>query len=380
MTQVSVTGPGLMWPAIHVNASDLNLNQAATLDAVNEAVAFIGHIHIDGRPASAKTISSAGGKVYVCAAGVTWATAGTTIRVGIQDVHTTAGPPARPDGTFDVYDDLVQGTETVTANAQIAATMSVGTKDITHGDLIAVVVEMTVRNGADSVGIRGFSASSTNMRPLISVFTAAWADSGNGPICVIEFDDGTLGCIAGGMPVLTAASAETWQDSTNPDERGMIFQVPWDCKASGIWAQMAIGNNAAADYTATLYSDPTGTPAAVASVGVLAEQMGDGGLSDLRLYFSEVSLTKDTDYCVALRATGTSVITMRSLTLGDANYRKFISGGTTNSKATRDGGSGVFTPTTTVFYVMGIIISSFDDGTGAGSSASAHAAMHIGGI
>jgi hypothetical protein len=375
MTLVSIPS-GLLYPM----ASDSTAlgakssSSSTTLDAATEKVAMIGRVYINGRPGSAKTISAAGGgSISFRTAAVTFANAGTTIDLGIQDVDAVNGVIARPDGSFDVSRTLTGGTDTINANAwnTFAMTGGTGSKSITHGDLIAVVFDMTARGGADSA-IVTLGGSASGSMPVTNQFVAAaWATSSAGnPNVLITFDDGTLGIIDNAIPFTSALSVETFADGTNPDERGIIFQVPWDCKIDAIWANVGI-SGATSDYTITLYSTPTGTPAAVsgASFTVLAEQnvnVTAQGFNSFTLP-AEVTLTRNTDYAIAIKADGAGNVRLNSYVLADTSHRAFLPY-TSIAKATRNNGSGAFTaesPAITI-YQMCVRISALQDTSSAG--------------
>jgi hypothetical protein len=135
--------------------------------------------------------------------------------------------------------------------------------------------------------------------------------------------------------------------------RGIIFQVPFNCTADEFFLTLAAGN-VAADSTVTLYSDPTGTPTSVGSVNVLGEHFERNNNSWFQGML--LNLTANTDYCLAAKGTGASNVSMSYFQLPDTNLRKFISGGTTLKKATRNNGSGAFAPESpaTTIYQMGL--------------------------
>src|SRR5262249_14397409 len=127
---------------------------SATIDASGEMVAYIGRAVIQGGPGTTKTLNNTGSSAISFRTGtVTWAASGTTVRVGIQDVHATTGPVARPVEDWSTgsppYGDLVQGTDALSSNTWTSRTITAGSRSISHGDLIAVVFDMTTRNGAD---------------------------------------------------------------------------------------------------------------------------------------------------------------------------------------------------------------------------------------
>jgi hypothetical protein len=340
-------------------------NNSFTMDAAAEKVAFIGTIYIDGRPGSAKTISAAGsGKIHFLPGTVTFAdTTGspTNLRVGIQDLDDTtggsgAGVGATVDGTFDVYADLVAGTDTITTTTWKSATMTTGTKDITHGQKIAVVFDMTVRGGGntDSVQINGLTVAAGNSGfPQLQHNTASWVRQMSLPICVIEFNDGTLGYLQGSC-VHSAVNAVTFASSSTPDEYGIIFQLPFESTAISLWFHGRPTSNAA-NAELILYSDPTGTPVAEATITLDANNfnLSDGlRLSEFALPTAK-TLAANTNYAVCVRPTTTTNVAVMTFSLADANYRKFLAG-TNVSRATRSDNAGAFTPTTTEFPLMGV--------------------------
>lgn len=370
MTQTTLVGPGLRYPFNPLLTGVVSaLPNTPTMDATGEKLAFCGQIYIDGRPTSAKTLSSAGGKIYFRTGTVTFANGSTALDIGWQDIDATAGPAPRPDGTFDVKATLVPGVETISSNTWTTATMETGSKSITHGDFGCIVFDMTARAGSDSVILNTF-AKMIPGNPCVNDFSGAAWNMSNGsiaPICVIEFDDGTLGTFFETLP-LTSATTESYQDGTNPDERGLIFQVPWDCKVDGLFVGADTNFNGNPDWEVKLYEDPLGTPSALKTFTSDANYQGfQGSGYEQHIISPVISLTKNTDYCIAVKATTASSFRLRVGTLADANYRKFMPGGTTLNYATRNNGSGAFSPTTTKLPFMGVNIASFDDGTGTGS-------------
>lgn len=369
MTLVA-TPTGLYYPTPLVGLPvGATVGTAGTMDAAAEKVAFIGHCYIAGRPGSAKTISAAGGgSIAFYTSTVTFANGSTTLDIGIQDVDITTGVPARPDDSFDVKRTLTGGTDTITSSVwnSFAMTGGTGSKSITHGDLIAVVFDMTARGGTDSVIIRGASATSHLPGTLVNT-TGTWTVAGVIPMVMITFDDGTLAYLDGGQLFYLTAT-ESYADATNPDERGLIFQVPWDCKIDAFWAQIG-GSANTADFNWVLYSDPLGTPSAVTTLSIVAESLRATG--DVRFYLrpltSEISLTKDTNYVLAMKATGAGNVQLFSQTLPSADARQLLPGSTTVAKVTRNDASGAFSTTTTVVYQMGVRISQLHD-TGGGTA------------
>jgi hypothetical protein len=342
------------------------------MDALDEKAAFVGRIFWQGFAAS-KTVSSAGGKIHFRTGATTFANAGTTVRVGLQDLDATAGPPPNPDGTFDVFDDITGGDPELTSssdNVFVTATMSSGTKTLSNGDLVAVVWDMTARGGTDSLILTELSGGGQQFSPtVVANLTGSWTLATPGRGCVvIEADDGTLGTLMGTVPIQTV-NTRTFSDATNPDEEGLILRVPVDCKIGG-YVLMMQANAAGADYEINLYSDPTGTPAAVSGAS-LTGQLGEhgGGAQRTLAHFmlpAEVTLTAGTDYCLAVKATGASGLVTVYHTLRSADDRPIL-GLTDCSRTTRNGASGAFAAgTTDEIPHFGVLISSLHDGSGGG--------------
>lgn len=335
-----------------------------TSDAVGEKLAFIGTLRIAGAPSSSKTFSSSGAKIHWRTANVTWASAGTTFRVGTQGISTTTGPGLRPDGSWGVYTDLVQGTDSLSATTWTTTTMATGSTSYSHGDRIALVFEMTVRNGSDAVGVSALSNSGTYSNSCsVSRYLTSWIVQGNHPNVVIEFDDGTLAVLdEGGF--FSAVGQHAYQDSTNPDEYGLLFQVPFLCKVNALTAVVYSTATVSAnmDGTLSLYSDPTGTPTSMASGTILGENLGENSHQNfLMVPITEQTLVPGNTYCVALKATSTANLNLPYIDIGSANYASFF---TLNNmrQGTRNGSSGAFSETTTRVVGLGMQVSALASG------------------
>jgi hypothetical protein len=238
-------------------------------------------------------------------------------------------------------------------------------------------MDMTARGGSDSVVIQGFGSEAAG-RPLTQTFNGtSWSISGGNsqPMCTIVFDDGTLGWFSFGGPrpnlIYTgSATSESFQDSTNPDERGLLFQVPWDCKVDALLMRLQL-SSASSDGVLTLYSDPLGTPSSLVAVTVNAESFTSGnnpGPAIITLS-SEVSLSKNTNYCLAYKSNGTATTLLYYYPLASTNDRKALPGGTTLAKVTRNNSSGSFTAESPalIIYHLAVRISQFPQ-TGSGGS------------
>ncbi|MGE5512374.1 MAG: hypothetical protein ACM31O_14095 [Bacteroidota bacterium] len=366
MAKVTLPGVGLMFPTYRdlTRGDDATNLTAGTIDATGEKIAYCGRVFIDGRPASAKTLSSSGGKIHFRTGAVTFANGGTTVDIGIQDIDATVGPGPRPDGTFDVKTTLTGGVDTLSANSWITLAMATGSKSIAHGDYICIVFDMTARAGSDSIVVQGIQRRIGGI-PFTNTFTGgAWSIDGANTIgtCLIEFDDGTLATLMGVIP--GALGADLFGDTSNPDERGLLFRLPWDVDIEALWHAFGSNGQSTPDGTLTLYEDPLGTPSALETFPLTAEA-DINGVAFLPLDVA-VSLARDTDYCLAMKGTATAGVRMPRFQFANAAYRRFISNGLNLRLGSRNNLSGAFTEDATIIPVMGVVISAFDDGAGAG--------------
>lgn len=229
-----------------------NLN-TTVLDAVGESLCAIFNVFIEG--GGSKNFSSSGGKIYFLVGNpVTFDNASTTLKVGIQGL----GATGLEDGVYQVFGEIVQASSSLPENTVKQVTMSSGGPiSISHGDLIAVIVEMTVRGDSDSVAV-GRINQTTSLRPYTTQDTGGGPTAfPNTPLCVIEFDDGTFGYTGGA--ILCFRNTETFNIDSTPDEYALIFEFPYTTYITEIEACLSI-NSSDSDYEIVLYKDPLGTP------------------------------------------------------------------------------------------------------------------------
>lgn len=339
---------------------------AATMDAAGESVAAVGYIRLSTGPGTSKVLSAAGsGKIHVNLGALTFADAGTNVRVGVNDV----GATGLEDGTHDVYGDFAGGGGGLTANGINTLTMTSATKTITDGDLVAIVVEMTARGGSDSVVA---NRATTTSSPVSAYGTA---DTGSGPakltngplLCAIEFDDGTLGWMDNAWARFPTASTAFGSTST-PDEYALVFQVPFKAAVSGLFA--GLSNLASTDdFELILYSDPLGTPVAHLTAAF------DMSVGNNETWFSiqtgSYTLSPNTNYAIALRPTTANTLSFFRFDLGTggANIRKACVFGTNCSTYSRTDNAGAFgSQVTTSLPLFGVWITQLSDDVQTGGS------------
>lgn len=369
MTQVATPKLHSLWyPGLSStlqNASLPAIYSLGPIDAASEKLLIAGYVSMQGDASGAKTISSAGGTIGFAVNTVTWATAGSTIRVGLQDPDPTA-VMTQPDGTFDVHADLVQGTDSLSGSSWKTVAMTTGSKSLSHGDMVCIVLDMTTRNGADSLSLFMSAAGLSQITATLRNYTTSWQTPVAAiPNTLLTFDDGTKAIIAGGIAVATISTLETFSNSTNPDERGALLYVPWNCKADAARFYARTQGAVAADYDVRIYSDPLGTPVQVLSKSIEGAYSSTTSSTarEFLIPFAPVTLSPGW-YGLVLKATGTASIALSVTTVADAAYKDLFGA---CSKITRNDETGAFTETDTSTYMgFALSLSSIDDGAGGG--------------
>jgi hypothetical protein len=386
MTAVAIGGGGLWAPdTANVLGTWLPNSADLVLNAANTGVMLIGTIRIDG--GGSKTISSAGGKIHFLpsSTAITFSNASTNVRVGIQDVNAAAGPPARGDLTFDVFDDLVGGTDSITPSVMNTVTMSSGTKTIANGDLICVAFTMTARGGADTFRVNYIQAATTtittinqHMPQVVSVTAGPTYTGQTGvPNVVIEFDDGTLGFLDGGWVTSSVNSTANYvgvsiDSATSPDEYAMLFKF---AAPVTIDAVMFIANpegTASSEFEVIVYSGGglAETPVALATITVDPNQ--NTGNNTIRRYVltlpTPLDLTANATYALAIRPTTTNNVSVYYHEVGTAAHWKGHALGTDCFLGGRTNQGGAFGQTTTQRLLAAVRVSKISDGSGGGGS------------
>jgi hypothetical protein len=286
--------------------------------------------------------------------------------VSFQDVDLATGDP---DGTPDQYRTIVVADANDNASLVTGILSSDGTDNgtkraVTRGDLLAVVIEfdsfvagnlnIATRNTVNPPGSSGGHYTDH--------FTAAWAKNASSlPRLALEYSDGSYWPIPYTCPAVGGIAAETFNSGSTPDERGLIFQVPFSCKASGIWALIDVDG----DVDVVLYdSDGTSVLESV-SLDANVRIAGSSGVFHA-LWDTDVTLVKDTSYRLAVKPTS---VTNASMFVGEytaAAVLDSLSGGSECHYTSRTD-AGAWTEGTTMRPLMGLILSALDDGVSTGS-------------
>lgn len=255
-------------PLIYFLPGPMSNNSDLNLDSAGEYMGVIGQVHLKAGTGT-KTCSSAGCQFYFDIGTLTWANVGTTARVGIQDLDTATG---LGDGTFDVFADLVPGTETIIAGNNKFAAES-GTKNLSENDVVVLQITLTSVAGGDSLQV------DRQQRTPIAINNFGFpygAENGGSPTrglnpakFIIEFDDGTFGWITAN-PVFAytqpaSQTTVTFGNGSTPDEYAVVFTPESLCPLYATsWSLDDIVSGD--DFEYDLYSDPLGSPSLIEAV------------------------------------------------------------------------------------------------------------------
>lgn len=342
-------------------------NPSATMSATSNKIVAIGRVYqkdLSFRNGSAtKNLNHisfrTGGQTCTGAC-----IAGTTVQVDIEAVSTSAGPPIQPDGTI-AGGGTALATKlltSITNNVWYTAMPNLTTSAVVHyGDLIAVVFSFSAYNTGTFV-IDGVGAASggANFGPNWSTFNGTtWAATAvqNPPNITLEFDDLSVGTLDFSQPYSGAATADTYNSSSNPNETGMPFQLPFNAQVDQICAVTAVANASAAGVLEL--TDGAGTPNVLASVTLDGHQtLGTGSAQGVGCVPIPVqSLTRNTQYYVGWKATTANNVQIPVLSFGAASSLDASMGaGQQFAYATRHGGAWSATTATQRPY-MAIVVS-----------------------
>jgi hypothetical protein len=356
------------------------LATAATIDAANEACIFFGQIFTEDE--GSHTIDTTGSSSLGWKSGaLTFANAGTTVKVGLAALNTTTGPPVRAANvadvvTLDVSRSIVGGSGGITANTWQEHVPTAGSKTIANGDFVAFVVQMTARAGVDSVIVQSTTTPASSAPVLCgttSIASGAYAAQARLPNAVITFSDGILGYFYGGQVAVTGVTVQSWNSGSATKEYGNFLQPPFPGKVYGILANCSVDG----DTDFILYSDPLGTPVAQNTVSVDANAIGQASTNNwLPLLFSSpYTFTANQPLAVIIKPTTATTISSPYKTFQISGHQKTEPLGAGSYAVNRASGAFAAQNSNKDRFAIGLLVGAFDDGTSTGGGPVGHQCM-----
>jgi len=374
MALVALTGQ----PLIPIGAGIFNILPSAApgsssqvANAVNSAVISIGHVVTsDGGSHTIDTTGSS--SLGWCTGTSTFASASTTVKVGLAAVDTAAGPAGRAVNvadviTFDVSKTLIGGGGGIVSGAWQTHVPDTGTKTIANGDLVAFCVQMTARGGTDSIAqsvINNAGQSRPNVTTLSGgVYTAVNAV----PNTVITFADGALGYFYAGE-MFSAIASRSFNSGSSPREYGQLFNLPFSLKIYGLYGWMNF-ISAAADADLVLYSAPlSGTPVAEKTVSLDVNTLQIISARRISVLFATpYTYAANTDIAVIIKPTTATSTTAHYKTFASATHRVCDPYGTSGYGVMRTTGAFTNANASLDNYLVGLLAGAFDAGGGSSS-------------
>lgn len=276
-------------------------------------------LHVLGRFWNADRSSKNITKIYWRFGAVTINSA-SVLRVSIQAVSLTSGPPGRGDGSVIQSGTVAGSNGSFTSNTWFPGLSLGASYTANYGDLFAIVFELTTFNVSDSVVISSINPASAAVYPsgsanfLVSEVGGVFTISATVPNILFECDDGTFATFSGTFP-LSTLNAQTYNSGSTPDEYCLEFSMSIPTTLCGVLVYVNIGANA--DFSVILYSGTT----ALQTVSVDANTAGTTGTA--RWYyveFPETDLTASTTYRISVRPDTTISVLLSFMDVPSASY------------------------------------------------------------
>lgn len=330
-----------------------------TIDAVNEAAIYIGHVYTsDG---ASHVIDTTG------ASGLGWRTQNvsmfdpaTLVKVGLAAVDTTNGPPVRAVNvggliTMQVSRSIAGNSGGITDNLWQEHVPDTGSMTVANGDLVALCIQMTARGGTDLFNVGAVPQPYANISfPCATTYTSgAYAFSGFFPNGRIRFRDGATGFFAGGAVQNGFLNSLTWGSGSATKEYGNYFVLPYPVRINGVVAALALSGPA----DIVLYSNPLVTPVAQRTISLTPQMLSINTPGTMHLLFpASYDVPANQPFALVVKPGATS-ITFYSRTVKFAFDQQQDSGGTSVVGASRATGAFVTLPLER--FTIGATISAF---------------------
>lgn len=375
MSLVPLVGDGLWYPMLvggYLRSSGVGNSSTMLMDTTDEEVQLIGAVHIDG--GGSKTFGTSSLMGWLLGTPITFLV-NSTVRVGVKkaaSIDTATGPVARATlgaAAFDVYDDLIGGTDTLTANTWRNDAMSAGTPfTVADGDLLALCWHLTTTAGTPIVRVSTGATTSTLGFPVVTLVTAGPTYAAQGALSntLLTFDDGTLGWL---RPTRIFLAGDTASSAIgNGNILGNVFRVPFTCAIDAVAGTLDPSTNAA-NFALELYSTPLGTPGLVESVSHDANVTS--AVASQRFYVRQFTtprtLAANTDYAIGVKqTTATAVAVLQHSVSAAAHFKPTGMGAECYSALSTAGAVFVQQGSGTLRNHLWMHISALDDGVSAG--------------
>ena len=288
---------------------------------------------------------------------------GSTVRVSLQDVDLTAGPPVRPDGVADQSVTIANADAGFAANTSYLATLG-SSRSVAAGDLFCAVFDFASYGGADSVNfntwVQNINLSATSQ---VSRFaSAAWGDRTSNPNVYFEFSDGTYGNFSGTFPY-SAVGSTAYNSGSAADEFAAEVTVSQAVTIDAIMAQ-ALPAGGSSDYEIVLYSGTT----ALNTCAIDANTISTAASPVICTLNPRRTLAVGTTYYISVKPTSANNVTLYYTDVPSAGVRSTTPYSTQWASTSRVDAGSWAAATTTRLYNFGYRIVETQASSTAGGS------------
>lgn len=339
----------------------LNASTVATIDAAGEALITVGQIWTDD--GGTHTINTTGFSTLGWRTNnITFADAGTTVKVGLAAVDTANGPPARAVNvggviTLSVSRSIAGNSGGITGNTWQNHVPDAGTMTIANGDLVAFCIQMTARGGvADTINVGGVLQPYANvgLPCTTSYLSSAYANTTALPNARIRFSDGARGYFVGSGLQNGALISNTWNSGSATKEYGNVLSLPFPARIHGIIGYLTLAGPT--DFV--LYSDPYITPVAERTVTLSNRTLAVSTSGVLHMLFSTPYDVAPNQPVGIVAKPGASNATIYSRAVQTTNDGDGDSGGESCFAISRS--TGGFAPNLFERYTLGALMQAFN--------------------
>jgi hypothetical protein len=288
----------------------------------------------------------------------------------------------RPDNVEDEYTIITAGfasnTWMVPPSYMGAGGPGTGAKRVvTKGDWIACCLRFENFVASDNITISGISIDSkTGVNGQLNTYVATstssgatWTTTNTSPINIaLKYSDGTYAVLDWPHIPASASNSRIFNSGSTPDERGLLFQVPFPCRLSSVWAR--VDSDGAFDIVLYDAASSVVISETIAHLNVF----GTAGANGQYMLTTPQPLTKNVNYRLAFKPTTVTSITIYDVDFNSSVIRATNPGGST-WKSTSRTDAGAWTDVDTNLPIMGLVFDGFDDATGGGGGGGEHSAV-----
>jgi len=293
------------------------------------------------------------------------------LKISFQTIDPATGNPDDTPDEYRAHAGAFAANTWYTTGLITSDGADTGTKrTVARGEYVGVTIQFNAFSAgnmqiAAAASQNGSTGRAGNIFSYITAnLTGAYAKQVTGiPLLYLQYDDDSTAYMPWVWP-FSAVTSTLWNNTSDPAERALRFQVPFKCTSGGAWLDLGNSGNTGAANLVLYASDGTTV--------LLTEALDP----DIRVstygygfvwFSSEVTLSPATTYYLALdptSATNTSYNVWTVPAIGA--WDQTSCGQACYSVYRTTQGSGAWTEETTKRPMMGLIITALDDGASTG--------------